>query len=64
MSAWPKCGGATGSIRFSPEIDHGCNAGLVNALAILKPVKEKYPTVSWADIMQMASTAAIEQAGA
>lgn len=26
---WPKRGGATGSIRFKPEIDHGANAGAV-----------------------------------
>ena len=24
---WPVCGGANGSIRFKPEIDHGANAG-------------------------------------
>lgn len=24
---WPKCGGAIGSIRFDPEINHGANAG-------------------------------------
>lgn len=25
---WPNCGGANGSIRFKPEIDHGANAGI------------------------------------
>jgi hypothetical protein len=25
--AWPQQGGATGSIRFNPEITHGANAG-------------------------------------
>merc|ERR1719310_2761556 len=27
-SEWPKAGGAIGSIRFEPEINHGANAGL------------------------------------
>ena len=31
---WPVCGGANGSIRFKPEIDHGANAG---ALSISPP---------------------------
>lgn len=28
VKEWPKRGGANGSIRFKPEIDHGCNAGM------------------------------------
>ena len=28
ISEWPACGGANGSIRFEPEINHGANAGL------------------------------------
>jgi L-ascorbate peroxidase len=50
---FPACGGANGSIRFEPEINHGGNAGLRDALAILTPVKEAYPTVGWADLMQV-----------
>lgn len=60
---WPKCGGANGSIRFSPEINHGANAGLCNAVALLEPFKAKYPDVSYADLFQMASACAIEAAG-
>jgi hypothetical protein len=26
--AWPRAGGATGSIRLKPEIGHGANAGM------------------------------------
>ncbi|GBG84802.1 hypothetical protein CBR_g39178 [Chara braunii] len=29
IKEWPKCGGANGSIRFKPEIDHGANAGML-----------------------------------
>ena len=47
---WPKAGGANGSIRFAPEINHGANAGLSNALALLEPVKAACPDVSYADI--------------
>lgn len=60
---WPAAGGAIGSIRFDPEINHGANAGLSGALTLLGPVKEKYPDVSYADIFQMASARGIELAG-
>jgi hypothetical protein len=50
VKAWPACGGATASIRFSPEIDHAANAGLGGALALLEPVKARYPGVSYADL--------------
>lgn len=60
---WPKRGGANGSIRFKPEIEHGANAGLIIALNILKPIKAKYPDVTHADLYQMASAVATEAAG-
>lgn len=60
---WPKSGGAIGSIRFDPEINHGANAGLAGAVKILEPVKEAFPDVSYADIFQMASAQAIKMAG-
>jgi L-ascorbate peroxidase len=60
---WPAQGGADGSIRFSVELGHGANAGLINAVKLLEPVKEACPAVSYADIYQMASARAIELAG-
>ena len=60
---WPAAGGAVGSIRFAPEITHGANAGLANALKLIEPVKQAFPDVSYADIFQMASARAIELAG-
>lgn len=60
---WPKCGGANGSIRFDPEITHAANAGLKGALALLEPLKAKYPEVGYADLYQMASATAIEVCG-
>lgn len=62
-SDWPAAGGAVGSIRFEPEINHGANAGLAGAVKLLEPVKEKFPSVSYADIFQMASARAIGMAG-
>ena len=60
---WPAAGGATGSIRFEPEIKHGANAGLVNAVNLLEEIHKEHPTVSYADLIQMASARAIETAG-
>jgi len=63
VKSWPECGGANGSIRFDPEINHGANAGLQGALHRLKPIKEQFPSISWADLMQMASVTGIELCG-
>jgi L-ascorbate peroxidase len=60
---WPTAGGAIGSIRFAPEINHGANAGLSHAIRLLEPVKRAYPNMSYADIYQMASARAIALAG-
>ena len=60
---WPAAGGAIGSIRYAPEITHGANNGLINAVKLLEPVKEKFPDLSYADIFQMASARGIEKAG-
>ena len=60
---WPKAGGAIGSIMYKPEIEHGANAGLAAAVEMLKPIKMAYPSVSYADLFQMASARAIELAG-
>jgi len=60
---WPAAGGAIGSIRFDPEITHGANNGLANAIKLLEPVKAKYDDLSYADIFQMASARGIEKAG-
>jgi len=63
ISSWPECGGAIGSIRFEPELSYGANAGLAKAVNYLKPFAEKYPSVSWADLIQMASAVAVEVMG-
>lgn len=60
---WPKAGGAIGSIRFEPEINHGANAGLSGAVKLIEPIKEKFPSISYADLFQMGSARAIKLAG-
>ncbi|KAL5704398.1 L-ascorbate peroxidase [Ranunculus cassubicifolius] len=63
IEEWPQRGGANGSLRFDIELKHAANAGLVNALNIVKPLKEKYPGISYADLFQLASATAVEEAG-
>jgi hypothetical protein len=53
-------GGATGTIRFDKEINAAPNAGLGTALKLLEKIKKDHPEVGYADLMQMASAAAIE----
>jgi len=64
--AWHDAGshsGACGSIRFDAELKHGANAGLAKCVRFLTPIKEKFPVLSWADIIQMAGACAVEHAG-
>ncbi|XP_059280454.1 probable L-ascorbate peroxidase 6, chloroplastic/mitochondrial isoform X1 [Lycium ferocissimum] len=60
---WPQRGGSNASLRFDVELKHGANAGLVNALKLLQPIKDKYAGVTYADLFQLASATAIEEAG-
>nr|AFQ02687.1 chloroplast L-ascorbate peroxidase isoform 1 [Oncidium hybrid cultivar] len=60
---WPQRGGANGSLRFDIELKHGANAGLVNALKLLQPIKDKYSGVTYADLFQLASATAVEEVG-
>lgn len=63
IEEWPKRGGANGSLRYDIELKHAANAGLTNALNLLNPIKNKYPNISWADLFQLASATAVEEAG-
>lgn len=62
-NAEDKTGGATGSIRFKPESDHPANNGLDIARKLLEPIKEKFPTISYADLYQLASVVGVEYSG-
>ncbi|KAF2906899.1 probable L-ascorbate peroxidase 5, chloroplastic isoform X1 [Oryza sativa Japonica Group] len=63
ITEWPKCGGANGSLRFGVELVHAANKGLLKALFLVIPIKSKYAGVTYADIFQLASATAIEEAG-
>ncbi|THU51008.1 hypothetical protein C4D60_Mb06t26450 [Musa balbisiana] len=63
IEEWPRQGGANGSVRFDKELKHAANAGLVNALKLLQPVKDKFSGVTYADLFQLASATAVEEAG-
>ncbi|XP_071702907.1 probable L-ascorbate peroxidase 6, chloroplastic/mitochondrial isoform X2 [Rutidosis leptorrhynchoides] len=63
IEEWPLRGGANGSLRFEVEQKHAANAGLVNALKLLQPIKDKYTGVTYADLFQLASATAVEEAG-
>lgn len=59
-----KNGGSDGAtMRFSPEADHGGNAGLGWARNMLEPVKAAHPEMSYADLYIFAGKVAIEAMG-
>lgn len=49
--------------RFSPEADHGANAGLGIARDLLEPVKKQFPWISYSDLWTLAGVVAIEEMG-
>ena len=50
-------------MRFEPEITDGANAGLAMMQNILKPVKQRYPKLSYADLWTIAGCQAIKLMG-
>ncbi|RIA94694.1 heme peroxidase, partial [Glomus cerebriforme] len=59
-----KTGGSNGAtMRFSPESDHGANAGLKFARDKLEPIKEKNPEISYSDLWSLAGVTAIQEMG-
>lgn len=58
-----KTGGPFGTIRNHEELAHGANAGLLIAVKLLEPIKEKFPVLSYADFYQLAGVVAVEVTG-
>lgn len=57
-------GGSNGArMRFKPESGYGNNAGLDKARAVLEPIKEKFPELTYADLYTFAGVVAVEEAG-
>jgi hypothetical protein len=59
-----KKGGSDGAtMRFEPEMTDGANAGLDFMMKILKPVKKRFPSMSYADLWVVAGCQAIKLMG-
>jgi L-ascorbate peroxidase len=58
-----KTGGPFGTMKCPSEQAHGANAGLDIAVSLLEPVKEQLPTLSYADLYQLAGVVAVEVTG-
>ncbi|MDK0764183.1 hypothetical protein P5E87_15640, partial [Clostridium perfringens] len=49
-----KTGGPFGTMKNPAEQAHGANAGLDIAVRLLEPIKEHFPSLSYADFYQLA----------
>ncbi len=58
-----KTGGPFGTIKNPEELAHGANNGLDIAVRLLGPIKEQFPTISYADFYQLAGVVAVEVTG-
>merc|ERR1711871_352510 len=56
-------GSNLGRILFSPEKDDGANAGLNIVQEMIRPVKQAYPEVSFADLFTLGGALAVEYSG-
>ncbi|MGA1847405.1 catalase/peroxidase HPI [Deferribacter abyssi] len=57
-------GARNGSLRFPPRINWPDNIGLDKAIKLLWPIKKKYgKKISWADLIILAGTVALEDMG-
>lgn len=58
-----KTGGPFGTMRFKAEQAHGANNGIDIALRLLEPIRDQFPTLSYADFHQLAGVVAVEVTG-
>ncbi|KAM3376094.1 L-ascorbate peroxidase 1, cytosolic isoform X1 [Capsicum galapagoense] len=58
-----KTGGPFGTMRFRAELAHGANNGIDIAIRLLEPIREQFPTLSYADFHQLAGVVAVEVTG-
>lgn len=56
-------GGCNGAyIRLEPQKDWPANKGLDKVLSVLEPIFDKYPTLTYADLIVLAGTVAVAHA--
>lgn len=48
-----KTGGPFGTMKHAAELSHEANNGLDIAVRLLEPIKEQFPTLSYADFYQV-----------
>lgn len=48
-----KTGGPFGTMRFKAEQGHEANNGIDIAIKLLEPIREQFPTISYADFHQV-----------
>ncbi|XP_050212950.2 L-ascorbate peroxidase 1, cytosolic-like [Mercurialis annua] len=53
-------GGPFGTMRLAAELAHKANTGLDIAVRLLEPLKEQFPTLTYADFYQLAGIVAVE----
>ncbi|CAG8589055.1 220_t:CDS:2 [Cetraspora pellucida] len=59
-----KTGGSNGAtMRFTPESDHGANAGLKAARDKLEIIKKNNPEISYSDLWSLAGVVAVQEMG-
>ncbi|KAL4342299.1 hypothetical protein GQ457_08G000940 [Hibiscus cannabinus] len=58
-----KTGGPFGTMKHAAELGHGANNGLDIAVRLIEPIKEQFPTISYADFYQLAGVVAVEVTG-
>uniref|UniRef100_A0A2N9IP45 L-ascorbate peroxidase n=2 Tax=Fagus sylvatica TaxID=28930 RepID=A0A2N9IP45_FAGSY len=58
-----KTGGPFGTMKHASELAHEANNGLDIAVRLLEPIKEQFPTISYADFYQLAGVVAVEVTG-
>ncbi|KAE8727681.1 L-ascorbate peroxidase 1, cytosolic [Hibiscus syriacus] len=59
-----KTGGPFGTLKHAAkELAHSANNGLDIAVQLLEPIKEQFPTISYADFYQRAGVVAVEVTG-
>lgn len=58
-----KTGGPFGTMRLAAEQAHSANNGLDIAVRLLEPFKEQFPTISYADLYQLAGVVGVEVTG-